>query len=500
MAETKFIRALETRVNEIAWKDGQMIITDQGNIYMDLPANKRVNTQQVLVLQGPFGSGAGTRPSGVNLTIASQGGLSVAEHVEKNSLILLYSAADKEYYECIAKNINKTNGTIQLFFLNPYGVIYTVTINAAGRIQLTSTQSLLSTHAFYMNTTEKTSFKNSLDIQNGETYVPIVDADGNLTWSISAGSPIGANIKGPPGTSVKIVNITNGEDNGIPIKIIRFSDGTELNLPVGSPGDNGVTFTPSVSEDGELSWQSSDPNVAPPASVNIKGDKGDKGDPFNIAKIYPSVEEMNADYSADDVAVGSFVLIQTDSVEDSDNAKLYVKGTSKYEYLTDLSGAQGLQGPQGEQGIQGLQGEQGIQGPTGPQGETGNSIFYYTGPQFPNSDLIETSINPTSIITSGRTLQINDLILNSEGKLAKVTAIESQMVYVSYITQLTSANEIIVDTLLNTNSSNAIANQVVANSIIDLTNRIIELEKVATNDHINSLINSALGVIENGSY
>ena len=274
MAETKFIRALEARVNEITWKNGQMIITDQGNIYMDLPGNKRVNTQQVLVLQGTFSSIPSARPSGVNLTIASQGGLSVAEHVEKNSLTLLYSAADKEYYECIAKNINKTNGTIQLFFLNPYGVIYTVTINAAGRIQLTSTQSLLSTHAFYMNTTEKTSFKNSLDIQNGETYVPTVDADGNLTWSISAESPIGANIKGPPGTSVKIVNITNGEDNGIPIKIIRFSDGTELNLPVGSPGDNGVTFTPSVSEDGELSWQSSDSRVDPPVSVNIRGSRG----------------------------------------------------------------------------------------------------------------------------------------------------------------------------------------------------------------------------------
>lgn len=52
-------------------------------------------------------------------------------------------------------------------------------------------------------------------------------------------------------------------------------------------------------------------------------------------------------------------------VEDEDNAKLFYKGTAKYEYLTDLSGAQGMTGPKGETGATGKQ------GPVGPQGETG---------------------------------------------------------------------------------------------------------------------------------
>ena len=96
-----------------------------------------------------------------------------------------------------------------------------------------------------------------------------------------------------------------------------------------------------------------------------KGEKGDKGDqglqgpqgpqgpvgaPFQIKKIYDSVEAMNADYSGSDVAVGEFVLINTGDVSDPDNSKLYVKGDTQYDFVTDLSGAQGIQGPQGNPG------------------------------------------------------------------------------------------------------------------------------------------------------
>lgn len=101
---------------------------------------------------------------------------------------------------------------------------------------------------------------------------------------------------------------------------------------------------------------------------------------------------MNADFTGTDVAEGQFVLINTGSVEDEDNAKLYVKTPTGYSFVTDLSGAQGIQGPkgdkgdrgepgeqgpqgvqgvQGAQGKQGIQGEQGIQGPKGDTGATG---------------------------------------------------------------------------------------------------------------------------------
>lgn len=96
-----------------------------------------------------------------------------------------------------------------------------------------------------------------------------------------------------------------------------------------------------------------------------QGIQGEKGDPFSIAKVYDSKTSMDADYANPDIPQGSFVLIDTGSVEDPENATLWVKGSTAYQYLTDLSGATGVQGPQGIQGIQGLQGDQGIQGPSG---------------------------------------------------------------------------------------------------------------------------------------
>jgi hypothetical protein len=75
--------------------------------------------------------------------------------------------------------------------------------------------------------------------------------------------------------------------------------------------------------------------------MNITGPAG------KIAKTYASVSEMNAAFSTDGVVIGGLVLIDTGNVEDVDNAKLFVKGNDKYNYLTDLSGAQGIKGEPG---------------------------------------------------------------------------------------------------------------------------------------------------------
>lgn len=117
----------------------------------------------------------------------------------------------------------------------------------------------------------------------------------------------------------------------------------------------------------------------------IQGVKGDKGDPFAIAKTFASVAEMNEGFATDGVKEGQFVMIDTGNVEDEDNAKLYVKGSASYTYITDLSGATGLQGPQGEQGSQGLQGPKGDQGEQGPKGDQGEQ-----GPQGEKGDTGET--------------------------------------------------------------------------------------------------------------
>ena len=139
--------------------------------------------------------------------------------------------------------------------------------------------------------------------------------------------------------------------------------------PQGAQGPKG--------EQGIQGIQGPEGPVGPQGVRGIQGEKGEQGEPFKIKKIYASVEEMNADFSNDEISVGEFVLINTGNVEDEDNAKLYVKTNSEFSFITDLSGATGIQGPKGdtgatgERGMQGLQGIQGAEGPEGPQGPQG---------------------------------------------------------------------------------------------------------------------------------
>lgn len=59
-------------------------------------------------------------------------------------------------------------------------------------------------------------------------------------------------------------------------------------------GNAGVTFTPSVSTDGVVSW-SNNGGLDNPLPINIKGTKGDDGYPFLIYKEYSSIDMFNAD-------------------------------------------------------------------------------------------------------------------------------------------------------------------------------------------------------------
>lgn len=106
---------------------------------------------------------------------------------------------------------------------------------------------------------------------------------------------------------------------------------------------DGATFTPSVDAEGNISW-SNDKGLDNPQTQNIKGQKGDTGEPFTISKTYPSVEAMNADF--DNMEVGDYVMIAS-SVNDEDNAKLYVKTDTEWVFITDFSGAIGIQGEPG---------------------------------------------------------------------------------------------------------------------------------------------------------
>lgn len=164
------------------------------------------------------------------------------------------------------------------------------------------------------------------------------------------------------------------------------------------------------------------------------------GDAFTIVKTYSSVQAMEDDYNNPEVKTGQFVMIDTGNVQNEEDSRLYLKGNTKWKFISDLSGAQGIQGlsayqvavqhgfegteaewlislkgekgetgPKGDkgntgekgdtgergpqglqgerglQGIQGEQGEQGIQGPIGPKGEKGDQGE--RGPQGPQGQI-----------------------------------------------------------------------------------------------------------------
>lgn len=132
-----------------------------------------------------------------------------------------------------------------------------------------------------------------------------------------------------------------------------------------------------------------------------QGPQGAKGDAFAIAKTYTSVAAMNAGFASDGVKQGQFVLIDTGNVNNADNAKLYVKGTTAYTYLTDLSGATGMTGPQGPQGMKGETGAQGVKGETGPQGLKGETGA--TGPAGKDGSQITSGAGAPATGNTGKT-------------------------------------------------------------------------------------------------
>lgn len=151
-----------------------------------------------------------------------------------------------------------------------------------------------------------------------------------------------------------------------------------LQGPQGVPGEKGERGE--VGPQGLQGLQGLQGIQGPVGPIGPQGPKGDAGAPFAIKKTYVSIEAMNADYSNEEIKEGEFVIINTGNVSDEDNGKLFIKGTTKFDFLVDLSGVQGIQGPKGDTGLQGERGEQGpagqdgapgLQGPIGPAGPQG---------------------------------------------------------------------------------------------------------------------------------
>ncbi|WP_424411259.1 hypothetical protein [Pasteurella sp. PK-2025] len=157
------------------------------------------------------------------------------------------------------------------------------------------------------------------DGQDGATFIPHLSSSGDLSFSNNKGldNPQAVNIKGQKGdTGESAYDLWKRQGNSgelsefleslkgkkgldgnhgksaYQIWLDLQNQGTEqdfINSLKGNKGDNGVTFTPSLAENGELSFTNNG-SLENPNPVNLKGVKGDRGD--DGATFTPTVSEI----------------------------------------------------------------------------------------------------------------------------------------------------------------------------------------------------------------
>lgn len=168
----------------------------------------------------------------------------------------------------------------------------------------------------------------------------------------------------------------------------------------GATGQPGYTFTPAISDTGELSWTKSKGEGGDiPAPINIKGSigpqgptgpQGPKGDPGTGVTIKPDKASclVIGDSYIDEIT-GNLMMLT--ALPDTFKDLGPIRGPQGLQGEKGEPGAQGPIGPQGEQGPKGDPGEQGPTGPQGPKGEKGEQgPKGETGEQGPKGDRGET--------------------------------------------------------------------------------------------------------------
>ena len=193
----------------------------------------------------------------------------------------------------------------------------------------------------------------------GQVFVPNVNDDGLLSWSIQDPTttvPASRSIRGPQG--------------------IQGIQGVK-----GDQGETGATGPQGIQ------------GVQGPQGV--AGKDGIDGKSFTILGMYATLQELLAAHPTG--SAGEAYAVGTAA---SNTVYNWNTGKSIWE---DLGPLRGPQGPQGEQGVQGPQGEQGVQGETGPQGIQGvqgeQGIQGPEGPQGPRG--YPTTVNGKSADDNG---------------------------------------------------------------------------------------------------
>lgn len=167
----------------------------------------------------------------------------------------------------------------------------------------------------------------------GTTFIPSVSQDGIISWTNDGDlpNPTPVNIKGPQG---------NAGEQGVQGE-------------VGPQGATGPYFTPSVSNNGDLSWTNNG-GLQNPNTVNIMGPQGEQGIQG------PKGEKGETGTQGPQGVQGETGPYFIPSVDTEGNLSWSNTGNLQNPQTVNI------RGPQGAQGIQGIQGEQGVPGNTGP--------------------------------------------------------------------------------------------------------------------------------------
>ena len=222
-------------------------------------------------------------------------------------------------------------------------------------------------------------------------------------------------------------------------------------------GDDGGFYMPVVDSQGNLSWAPSNSEMLPVESANIRGPVGPTGESgVYVGDTEPTDEEIRvwinpAGEASEALATKQYVdgLIETIELTPGPQGPIGPEGP---QGPIGETGPQGIQGPIGETGPQGPQGEIGPQGPQGKTGEKGAQGVQ--GPQGPQG--IQGPIGP-------------------QGEPGQ-------------------------DYILTEADKSEIAGMVVVDTSTFATMAQVEAKGYQTEAEVNALINTALGVIENGTY
>ena len=230
---------------------------------------------------------------------------------------------------------------------------------------------------------------------NGDDQIEI-SVDGE-NWAATASS--GHIIEDEDGNTYtqrsRLIFAGDVEDTGTATYVRGITGPAGPQGPAGETGSQGIqgpegkVYYPTVSDEGVLSWELTEPDEDPPLSVSIRGpqgqtgERGPRGYTGSTGSTGPQgVQGIQGIAGADGrslVILGRYetlaLLEAAHPTGDAGDAWAVGTATDNLIYLWDTDQLEwtcvgALQGPPGPQGVQGLQGIQGISGSSGTAGKS----------------------------------------------------------------------------------------------------------------------------------